>query len=99
MVVVSAEIKLGMQTFTDHCAICHALTPDTIVRGPSLHKIGIRANSRVASQDASAYLYNSIMRPSDFLVEDFEDIMPTTLAKDLTGEELDAVVAYLLTLK
>ena len=97
--VVSAEIKLGQQVFTDNCAICHAVTPDTVIRGPSMHGIARRAQSRVASQDNRTYLYNSIMRPEDYLVEGFENIMPTTLAKTLSGEELDAVVAYLLTLE
>lgn len=56
-----------------------------------------RAGERDPNQDARTYIYSSIMRPSDFVVEDFEDVMPSTFAKTLTGEELDAVVAYLLT--
>ncbi len=96
---VSAEIKLGQQVFTDNCAICHATTPDTVVRGPSLDGIATRANDRVPGQDARAYIFNSIMRPADYIVPDYDNIMPTTLSKTLTGEELDAVVAYLLTMQ
>jgi cytochrome c1 len=32
-------------------------------------------------------------------VEGFSDTMPTNFGKDLTSEELSAVVAYLMTLK
>jgi len=38
------------------------------------------------------------MRPSDFLVPGFDDLMPQDLARKLTGEELDSVVAYVLSL-
>lgn len=96
---LNPELTLGQTVFTDNCAICHANTPDTVIRGPSLHGIAERASQRVAGQDTRTYVYNSLMRPGDFLVEGFEDIMPATLTKDLTGEELDAVVAYILTLK
>lgn len=94
---LSAELKLGADTFTDNCAICHAIVPNAILRGPSMHGIATRADTQVTGQDARTYLYNSIMRPDDFIVDGFENIMPTTLAKTLSGEELDAVVAYLLT--
>ena len=48
--------------------------------------------------DARAYIYNSIMRPSDYLVAGFDDLMPQDLARKLTGEELDSVVVYVLSL-
>jgi hypothetical protein len=32
-------------------------------------------------------------------VDGFDNLMPENLGKKLTGEELDAVVAYLMTLK
>ncbi len=94
----SAEILLGQQVFTDHCSICHSTSPGVVLRGPSLATIGIQAKHRVPDQDTRTYLYNSIMRPGDYIVDGFDNIMPTTLAKDLSGEELDAVVAYLTTL-
>lgn len=89
--------RAGLAVFTANCAICHALTPETVIRGPSLHGIATRAGTRVAGQDARTYLYSSILHPGDYLVDGFENLMPTTLGKDLTGEELDSVVAFLLT--
>ncbi|MGB1250564.1 MAG: c-type cytochrome [Candidatus Promineifilaceae bacterium] len=97
VVVLSAEAQIGKQVFSDNCAICHATAPNTIIRGPSMAGLVARAGERVPNQDARAYIYNSIMRPSDLVVDGFEDVMPSTLAKTLTGEELDAVVSYLLT--
>lgn len=94
---LSAELQLGVKVFSDNCAICHATTPDTVIRGPSMHQLVARAGERVDGQDARTYIYSSIMRPSDYVVDGYEDVMPSTLAKTMTGEELDAVVAYLLT--
>lgn len=72
--------------------------PDLVVRGPSLYGIAGRAGERVPGQDARTYIYTSIMRPDAFIVPGFENVMPGTLAKTLTGEQIDAVVAYLYTL-
>ena len=41
----------------------------------------------------------SILIPDDYLVEGFANTMPTNFGKELTSEELTAVVAYLMTLK
>ena len=70
--------------------------PDTTLVGPSLAGIAQRGATRIDGLDARAYLYTSIMRPSNFLVAGFDNLMPSTLAKTLSGEEIDAVVAYLL---
>ena len=91
-------MKLARTAFSNNCAICHATTPDTVIRGPSLFGVATRAATRVPGQDARAYIYNSIMRPADYVVAGFDNIMPTSLAKTLTGEEVDAILAYLLTL-
>lgn len=94
---LSAELAAGHSVFQANCAICHALTADIVVRGPSLDGIATRGHQRVQGMDARDYIYTSILRPADYIVDGYEDIMPTNLAKDLTGEEMDAVVNYLLT--
>lgn len=86
----------GKRVFEIHCGACHSVTPDTTLVGPSLAGIGAHAATRVDGLDARAYLYTSIMRPGDYLVDGFQDLMPSTLAKSLSGEDIDAVVAYLL---
>ena len=88
----------GKQVYVTHCAACHAISPDTVIVGPSLAGIATRAGERVPGQDAATYLLISVLRPDEFLVAGFENLMPTTLGKTLTGAELDAVIAYLLTL-
>lgn len=49
--------------------------------------------------DAREYLESSVNNPSGYLVEGYNDLMPPTLAKALSQEEVDAIVAYLLTLQ
>jgi hypothetical protein len=53
----------------------------------------------VPGQDARTYIMTSIMRPQAYLVEGFEPLMPEDFGKSLTGEEIDNLVAYLLTLQ
>jgi mono/diheme cytochrome c family protein len=96
---LSPQAQLGRQVFSRECGACHSTSPDTIIVGPSLAGIASQAGSRVAEQDATTYLLTSIMRPDAYLVEGYGNLMPATLGKTLTGEEIDGVVAYLLTLE
>lgn len=89
----------GQPVFVQHCGACHSTQPDTIIVGPSLHGIAERGGARVDGQDARTYIYTSILRPNAYLVEGFQDLMPSDLGKTLTGEQLDGVVAYLLALQ
>jgi len=88
----------GNALFQRHCASCHALEPEVVIVGPSLAGIAGRAGQRMAGLDARQYILTSVLRPEAHLVEGFDNLMPSTLAKDLTGEELDTLTAYLLTL-
>lgn len=89
----------GEIVFQKNCGSCHATAPDTVIVGPSLAGIATRADTRIPGQDAHNYILSSIMRPDEFLVEGFENLMPNNFGRKLTGEEIDAVIAYLLTLK
>lgn len=89
----------GELVFRTNCGSCHATTPDTIIVGPSLAGIATRAETRIPGQDAHSYILSSIMRPDEHLVEGFENLMPNNFGRKLTGEEIDAVSVYLLTLK
>jgi nitric oxide reductase subunit C len=99
MVELTEEESRGRDLFTLHCAACHALVPSTVIVGPSLAGIAGTAGTRVPQMDAFTYLQTSITRPDAFLVEGFPNSMPPDFAKRLTGEEFDAIVAYLLTLE
>jgi len=92
-------ILQGQQVFNARCATCHALVPDTIIIGPSLSGIASRAGERVSGVTAEEYIQLSVLRPGDYVVEGFNNVMLTNFAKELTGEELDALVAFLMTLK
>lgn len=92
-------ILQGQAVFNARCATCHALVPDTIIIGPSLYGIATRAETRVNGQSAEEYITMSVLRPGDYVVEGFNNVMITNLAKELTSEELNALVAFLLTLK
>lgn len=91
--------ELGKSVYTLRCAQCHALVPDTVVIGPSLAGIATRAETRLPEYEAREYIEVSILAPQEYLVEGFPDTMPTNFAKELTSEEFEAVVAFLMTLK
>ena len=91
-------LAVGQKVFVAHCGACHSAEPGSTIVGPSLAHLAETGGTRVDGLDARAYVYNSIMRPSDYLVEGFGDLMPQDLARKLTGEELDSVVAYVLSL-
>ncbi|HSM69945.1 MAG TPA: cytochrome c [Anaerolineales bacterium] len=96
---LTPQQQQGQAVFNLRCAQCHATVPDTIVIGPSLYGIATRAETRVAGYDAEAYLERSILVPDFYVVEGFTDTMPTNFGKELTSEELSALVSYLMTLK
>lgn len=89
----------GQQVFNARCATCHALVPDTIIIGPSLYGVATRAETRVDGQTAEEYLQLSVLRPGDYVVEGFNNVMVTNLAKELTNEDMNALMAFLLSLK
>ncbi len=81
------------------CKTCHSLEPGTVIIGPSMAGIGTLAGSRVSGMPAEEYLRNSIVDPNAHIVEGFPaSVMPNTYATQLTEEEIDKLVAYLLSL-
>lgn len=92
-------LAAGQRVFVTHCGACHSAAAETVIVGPSLAGIAATGGGRVDGLDARAYVYSSVLQPSDYLVPGFDDLMPQDLAKKLTGEELDAVVAYVLSLE
>lgn len=62
--------------------------------------IATRAGNRVEGMGAEAYIRDSILNPGAYTVDGFpEGVMPPDLMEQMSQEELEAVVAYLLTLK
>jgi len=84
-----AETIIGVQA---GCSTCHSLDADTVIVGPSMAGIGSRS-------DAAA-IRESILDPNAVLVDGFPaDTMPPVWGDELSDEQVDQLVAYLLSLK
>jgi mono/diheme cytochrome c family protein len=89
----------GRGVFDSYCSRCHGTSGDTVVVGPSLAGVGSRAAKRIEGMAASVYIRDSILNPGAYVVEGFQEgLMPTDFKDQLSPEDLDSVVAYLLTL-
>ncbi|MEQ8676319.1 MAG: cytochrome c [Aggregatilineales bacterium] len=84
------------------CANCHNANNEDRLMGPGLLDIHTRAETRVEGQVAERYLYDSIVHPNEFIVQDTiaysAGLMPQNYADVYSEEELYDIVAYLLTL-
>ncbi len=83
------------------CYTCHYVEASRgNFTGPNLAGVGSRAATTVSGLSAVEYLYNSIVNPNDYVVEGFvAGLMPQNYGEVLTQEQIDNLVAYLLTLK
>lgn len=91
------SVALGKTLFGQNCASCHSLEPDVKIIGPSLWGIADRGATRVAGQSAEQYIRESVLHPSDYLVEGFPDVMQKNLGEKLSADELDGLIAFLMT--
>lgn len=90
----------GRSLFKSTCATCHATSGDTVIVGPSLAGIATRAAGRVPGMDARDYIQQSILDPRAYTVEGFpEEMMPTGFSKQFSQEQIESIIAYLLTLE
>lgn len=96
---IDPVVKKGEQIFTQNCASCHSKIENIVIVGPPMAGLASRAGQTREKFDARGYIENSILNPEDYIVPGFKNIMPTTFGKVLSGEDLDAVVAFLLTLE
>jgi cytochrome c2 len=82
------------------CRICHSLVKDQRIIGPSFYGIADRAGTRVPGMSAEEYLRQSILEPNAFVVPDYPaGQMVQTFGKILTEEEIQDLIAFLMTLK
>ena len=105
--VSAGDVDNGMVLFNEissvtgfSCAICHNVAIDAPILGPTMLNIKDVAGSRVAGQSAEEYLYNSIVNPNDYIVDGFgPSIMPLTWGDVYSEDEINDIVAYILTLE
>jgi mono/diheme cytochrome c family protein len=82
---------------TPGCATCHSLQPGKTIVGPSLAGVSTRA---AQTEDANQFLRQSILEPDAIIAPSFASgVMYSRYANSLTTEQVDDLVAYLLTLK
>jgi len=82
------------------CSTCHNITVDAVLVGPSLLGVGTRAATRKTGYSAELYIYESITRPSIYLVQDFQDgLMPQNFKQSLTPQQIADLIAYLASQK
>ena len=91
------QVTLGE---TPGCIACHSLEPDTVLVGPSVAGIGSLAKERVPGHSAEASLQHAIVNPDAHVVDGFTaGVMYQNYEEALTKEQIDALVAFLLTLE
>jgi cytochrome c oxidase subunit 2 len=78
------------------CGSCHTLDGSELV-GPSFQGIADRAGTRVEGVSAEEYLRQSIAEPDAYVVSGFTNTMPTVFSQTLSEEDIDNVIAFLLT--
>lgn len=101
---MTADTALGEDLFLHGrdgavpCAGCHSNHDDVRLVGPGLLTVAQRAATRVDGMTASDYLHESIVDPSAFVVAGYINMMPKDFGTIYTPQEVDAIVAYLMSL-
>ena len=94
--LVNADPAHGAELVETYaCVVCHV---QGVANGiaPAFVGLGERAATRVENLSASAYIYDSIVHPTDYLVPEYAPAMPQDFGARMTPPELADVVAYLL---
>lgn len=83
------------------CASCHDGSLFNLFRpvGPRLDEIGLVGGKRIPGMRAEDYILQSITDPGAYVVPGYPDSMPRGLGRELSPEDLAALVAYLASLK
>ncbi len=92
----------GRQVYrTLDCASCHEAGLRNLFRrvGPPLDHIGTVAGERRPGLSAEDYIRQSLADPGIYVVPGYPDSMPRGLTKDLSPEDLAALIAYLASLR
>ncbi len=82
------------------CNTCHSLDEGVVLVGPSHAGMGTRAETAVPGQSAEDYLRESITNPNAHVTEGYaQGVMYPNYGTDLTEQEINDLVAFLLSLQ
>lgn len=89
----------GQRLFAIWCSGCHTTVADgPTALGPSLAGIATRATSNPDGLSAAEWLMRETVSPNTTLAPGFAPgLMPADYGERLSAEQLDALVAYMLT--
>ena len=91
-----ADAEQGQILFETSCVSCHSAGTDTKV-GPGLGGLVNVAGERVGGQSGDDYIRNSIKNPADFIVPEFQPLMPQLT--QLSDNDIEHLLAYINTLQ
>jgi len=91
-------VDIGREIFRGKglCSTCHTIGKSGALRFPDLDGIGTRASTQVENLSELEYLAQSLYEPDAFVVPGFNPGMK--VPKDLSDQEILAVIAYLQSL-
>lgn len=95
----SLDQAAGKQPYKQHCAVCHVSKdfPHAQIKGPDLSEITVDGGRRVKGLKAEEYIRESVLIPSKYLVEGYEELSREhSCGAVLSQSELDNVVDYLM---
>lgn len=103
---IAGDEERGAQLFAQGrdevppCLTCHQVVsgPVGFSIGPNLDGIGERAGTHVDGLMEEAYLRQSILEPGRYIVSGYRDIMYPDYRAHLTEQNIQDLIAYLLTL-
>jgi mono/diheme cytochrome c family protein len=94
-------VERGLAVYnTSGCGGCHAIDGISVgAVGPALSQIATVADTRVDGVSAEEYLRQSIINPTAYLVEGFDDLMLKTFADTISESQFNDLIAFLLSLE
>lgn len=100
---IVGDVDLGLEIYETGgssgvpCFACHTLDGANTV-GPTFQGVADIAAERVEGMSAEEYLRQSVINPAAYVVVGYSNSMNQNYGSLLSDEEVEAVVAYMLTL-
>lgn len=82
------------------CATCHSIDGSERATGPGLKGIAAIITEQYPDREVVEFLHESILEPDAVIFENWSpDLMPENYEELLTEQQIDDVIAYMLTLE